>query len=129
MKRETNEWLKIALEDLQSAEILFENDIYRMVCYHSQQAIEKFLKTLMVEKEMEIIRTHNIIDLINNLKKEGYDVPINEEDAIFLNSIYRFRYPSDLGLLPRGEPLREDANKALNLAKLVSEWVKKILLL
>jgi HEPN domain-containing protein len=41
MRRETEEWLKLANEDLQSAEYLFEKKLFRMVCFHAQQSVEK----------------------------------------------------------------------------------------
>ncbi len=47
MKRETQEWVKIAEEDLESAECLFAKGLYRMVCYHAQQAVEKFPKATL----------------------------------------------------------------------------------
>ncbi|MEW6115553.1 MAG: HEPN domain-containing protein [Nitrospirota bacterium] len=49
MRKETEEWVKIAGEDLQSAEYLFEKSLYRMACYHAQQAVEKLLKAVLVE--------------------------------------------------------------------------------
>ncbi|MDI6802129.1 MAG: HEPN domain-containing protein [Thermodesulfovibrionales bacterium] len=50
MKRETEEWLKIAEEDFQAAEHLFEISLFRMVCYHAQQSVEKGLKAILTEK-------------------------------------------------------------------------------
>jgi len=58
MKRETQEWLKIAEEEFRSGECLFERGFYRIVCYHAQQAVEKILKALLVEKEIPPPRTH-----------------------------------------------------------------------
>lgn len=126
MKKESKEWIKIAIEELQSAEYLFEKSLYRMVCYHAQQAVEKILKAILTEHETEFSRTHNILDLRNAVEKIGYRTPIIDEDAIFLSSIYRARYPSDLGLLPSGEPTKEDADKALTLAKGIVNWLKEI---
>lgn len=126
MKKETKEWTKIAIEELQAAEYLFERSLYRMVCYHAQQAVEKILKAILTEHETEFSRTHNILDLRNAVEGIGYKIPIIDEDAIFLNSVYRARYPSDLGLLPSGEPTREDANKALTVAKGMVNWFKDI---
>jgi HEPN domain-containing protein len=53
MKRETEEWIKIAKEELQAAEHLFETSLYRMVCYHAQQAVEKIFKAILTKKEIE----------------------------------------------------------------------------
>jgi len=126
MKKETQEWFKIAREDLQAAEHLFDKDLYRMVCYHSQQAVEKVCKAILVEKGIEVPRTHNIFDLVSAIKKLGFKPKFKEEDAIFLNSIYRSRYPSALGLLPGGEPTLGDAKKALGVAQGVVTWAQKI---
>ncbi len=125
MKKETKEWLKIALEDLEAAECLMDKGLFRMVCYHSQQAVEKTLKALLTEKEIEFRRTHNIIDLKNAVIATGYKIDITEEEAVFLNSIYRARYPAALGLLPDGEPQRIDAEKALSIAKRFSSIIEE----
>lgn len=125
MKRETREWMKIAEEELESAEYLFVKGLYRMVCYHAQQAVEKFLKATLAEKKGRVPRTHNILDLVFALQEEGYRTPLSEEEAIFLTSIYRARYPVSLGLLPQGEPSSEEAHKALYLAQEICSWFRK----
>jgi HEPN domain-containing protein len=63
MRKETEEWFRIASEDLESADALMERKLFRMVCYHAQQAVEKILKALMSEHEIDIPRIHNLIDL------------------------------------------------------------------
>lgn len=126
MRKESSEWIKIATEDFQSAEYLFDKSLYRMVCYHAQQTVEKILKSILTEHETEFSRTHNILDLGNAVEKVGQKPPLIDEDAIFLNSVYRSRYPSDLGLLPSGEPTKEDAEKALHIAKKVLNWFRVI---
>ena len=123
MKRETEEWLKIALQEYKSAEYLFEKTLYRMVCYHAQQTVEKILKAILIEREIDFARTHNILDLRNAVIRLGYKIEITDEDSVFLNSVYRSRYPSDLGLLPSGEPTREDAKKSLKIAKVMIDKI------
>jgi len=122
MRRETEEWLKLANEDLQSAEYLFEKRLFRMVCYHAQQAVEKVLKSLLAESEVEIPRIHNLLDLNNFAKGLSYATNLADEEAIFLNTVYRWRYPPDLGLLPSGEPTELDAQRALSIARVVVDW-------
>jgi HEPN domain-containing protein len=126
MRKEAEAWLKISLEDLQSAEVLFERKLFRMSCYHAQQSIEKILKALLAEHEIDFPRTHNLLDLNNAVKKLGYASMLSDEDAVFLNSIYRARYPSEAGLLPFGEPLEKDATRALKTAREVAGWIKEI---
>ncbi len=41
MRKEAEAWLKIAAEDLQSAEVLFDRNLFRQACYHAQQSVEK----------------------------------------------------------------------------------------
>ena len=72
MKKESKEWAKIAMEELQSAEYLFKRSLSRMVCYHAQQAVEKILKAILTEHEIEFSRTHNILDLRNAVEKIGH---------------------------------------------------------
>jgi len=126
MRKEAEAWLTISAEDLQSAEVLFERKLYRMACYHAQQSVEKVFKALLADHEVDFPRTHNILDLNNAIKKLKYSAIITDEDAVFLNSIYRARYPSEAGLLPFGEPLEKDAVKALKTAREVAGWIKKV---
>jgi HEPN domain-containing protein len=122
MRREAKEWLKLANEDLQSGEYLFEKGLFRMVCYHAQQAVEKVMKSLLADKEVEIPRTHNLLDLNNSAEKLGHATGLTEEEAIFLNTVYRWRYPPDIGLLPSGEPTELDARRALDIARTIVKW-------
>lgn len=125
MRKETEEWVIIAEEELQSAEYLLGKSLFRMVCYHAQQAVEKILKAVLAEHEVDIPRIHNLLDLNNAVKKFNYNTPLTDEDSIFLNSVYRSRYPSALGLLPWGEPRDEDAQRALRIANGMMIWFKE----
>ncbi len=125
MRKEAEAWLKISAEDLQSAEVLFERRLFRMACYHAQQSVEKVLKALLADREVDFPRTHNILDLNNAIKKLGHSAFLSDEDAVFLNSIYRARYPSEAGLLPLGDPLEKDAAQALKIAKAVAGLMQK----
>lgn len=125
MRKEAEAWLRISAEDLQSAEVLSGRKLFRPVCYHAQQSVEKCLKALLVDRDIEIPRTHNILDLNNAAKKLGYSVEVTDEDAVFLSSVYRARYPSDAGLLPLGEPIKQDAERALKIARDMARWMKK----
>ncbi|TLD39858.1 MAG: hypothetical protein JETT_3880 [Candidatus Jettenia ecosi] len=48
------------------------------------------------------------------------------DDAIFLNSIYKGRYPTEDGLLPHGEPSRKDTEQAISAAKKLIEKLSDI---
>ncbi len=111
------EWFKFAKEDYEMANILFKNAYYRGSCIHSQQAIEKCLKGMLVKNKWELERTHNIGALIAFAHKYNIPIQISDEDIELIDSIYRGRYPAEEGLLPFGEPGKEEAEKSLGIAK------------
>jgi HEPN domain-containing protein len=84
--------------------------------------VEKVMKSLLADKEVEIPRTHNLLDLNNSAEKLGHATGLTEEEAIFLNTVYRWRYPPDIGLLPSGEPTELDARRALDIARTIVKW-------
>ena len=72
MRRETEEWLRIAYEEYQSANVLIKEGLYRMVCYHAQQTVEKMLKAILTEHEVDFSRTRNLLDLKSATDALGY---------------------------------------------------------
>jgi len=126
MRKVTSSWIKDVEEELDSAVILYEHGKYRGACYHSQQCVEKGLKTLILEKGEKPKRIHDIIELHNIVKKMGWEIDITIDDAVYLNSIYKGRYPTEEGLLPHGDPSKEDAEKAVTVSRLVVERLRKL---
>jgi HEPN domain-containing protein/predicted nucleotidyltransferase len=117
MRKATGAWLLEAQEELEIARVLLEHAKLRGVCLHSQQCVEKLLKALLLEKGRRLPRTHDVIDLWNSALSEGWSVDIELDDLVFLNSVYRGRYPTEEGLLPHGEPSVEDARRAVRAAE------------
>ena len=126
MRKTTAVWIKDAEEELDSALILFEHEKYRPACYHAQQCVEKGLKALLLESGKRPDRTHDIIDLFNKVRKSGFDCGLIMEEAIFLNSIYKGRYPTEQGLLPQGAPSQKDAERAISSANGLMEKLKSL---
>lgn len=124
MRKATGSWIKEAKDELDSAIILCEHGKYRGACYHSQQSVEKGLKALILEKGRKPERIHDIVELLNEVIKQGWSVSLTMDDAILLNSIYKGRYPTEEGLLPHGEPSREDTEQAISAAK---KFIEKLL--
>ncbi len=127
MRKTTSGWIREAEEDLDSARILHEHGKYRGACYHSQQSVEKVLKALIIEKGRRPERTHDIVELANAVRQGGWPLDFAVDEAVFLNSVYRSRYPAEEGLLPYGEPTREDAARALRAADQVMSQGKALL--
>ncbi len=97
MKEETKLWIEKAEQDVNVAEILVANErpLFEMVCFHCQQAAEKFLKAFLVEHEVEFQRTHDLVLLIQqyiSLIDESFSKI--QEDALELSEFaVATRYP------------------------------------
>ncbi len=124
-----NLWLDYAADDLKSAEVLLKEGITSMVCFHSQQAVEKLLKAYLAANSKQIPRTHNLIRLRAICEElAGKQFEIKDEQISFLNDVYiDSRYPSDFGLLPSGKPTMEDAKKAFSIASDIDSQLRKII--
>ena len=116
-------WLKYAEEDMTSAKVLLDAELYNMVCFHSQQAVEKALKALLASLDQPIPRTHNLVRLAELCENAlGISLELDEEAIMFLNDVYLgSRYPSDMGILPSGMPNRADAQRAYDYARRLYE--------
>ena len=128
MRKTTELWVKDAGEELESAVILYDHGKYRGACYHTQQCVEKGLKAVILEKGKRPGRIHDIIELLNRVTKLEFDSGLSIDEAVFLSSIYKGRYPTEEGLLPHGEPSQKDTEKAISAAKILMERLKTSLL-
>ena len=117
MRKETENCLKDAQEELEAAAILYEHAKYRASCYHAQQSVEKGLKALILEKGKVPQRTHDLVELLEKVNKLGWSINLDMDEIIFLNSVYRGRCPNEQGLLPHGEPSQSEAKKGIEAAE------------
>jgi HEPN domain-containing protein len=62
--RKDNPWLVYAREDDETLDLIYGSNLYRTMCYHSQQLAEKIIKAALFGKEIKIHRTHNITYLL-----------------------------------------------------------------
>jgi len=103
----------LADNDLQAAVIII-NDEYpltNIAAFHCQQAIEKYFKAFIIEKDIPLIRTHDLIKL-NGMINEIKDLGIDEKKLMVINEVYiDSRYPGDLGLMPDGMPTNEQVKE------------------
>ena len=125
MRKVTEQWIHDAEDELSSARILPANGKTRTACFHSQQCVEKCLKALIIEKGERPEKTHDILELGSHARRAGWGIDLEMEDAVFLNSIYKGRYPSEEGLLPHGEPREQDARRAVSAAESAFRSMKK----
>ena len=65
-------WIKKAESDLRSANVLLKADdvITEAVCFHCQQAIEKYLKAFLTEKNVRFGKIHDLLTLLEMCIRE-----------------------------------------------------------
>ncbi len=127
MKDETKKWLEYADENLRSARLLLDSELFNPCLQNVQQAVEKMLKALLMESTKKIKKTHSINELVNILDKYGLNVDMTEDDCDLLDSIYLpSKYP--LGsILPDFEPDLQTCRKCIAVADRVWDSVTSLL--
>ncbi len=120
-----NHWLNIANKDLESAKILMKNMYpapFEIICYHCQQAAEKFLKCISASLGMEVVKTHDILKVLDQYVNQ---IEIPQEIVVIAGTLTQFatktRYPEII-------ELDEDTTKlAITQAEQVKIWTEKII--
>jgi HEPN domain-containing protein len=127
MKDETKLWLAYAQENLASAVVLLESDLFNPCLQNTQQTVEKLLKACLTEQGQKIRKTHSINELVAMLAVLGCDVGIDEEECDLLDTIYLpSKYP--LGsVLPDFSPDSELCQRCLAIAEMVSKNVNALI--
>lgn len=122
------DWIRQAVEDLDTARILIEVKKYYASAYYSQQSAEKALKYLLLLHGKDPGKTHALLELSEMIEKEGIEV--NEqikEDLMVLSPHFLIsRYPDVANGLPADQYNKNIAEDLYNKAKRVVEWVKRV---
>ena len=127
MKDETRQWLTYAQENRRSAEVLLESGLYNPCLQNAQQAVEKMLKALLVEKNIKIKKTHSISELARLLKDTGAEIDISEDECELFDSIYLpSKYPVG-GMLPDYEPDKMICRQCLDIIAGIEKSVTKLI--
>ncbi len=126
MKDETETWLKYANENLRSAKLLLDSSLFNPCLQNVQQAVEKWLKALIVESSLKLKKTHSINELRNTLVAGGIGIiDITEDECDLLDSIYLpSKYPLG-GVLPDFEPDLEICTRCMAIAERINALVEE----
>jgi HEPN domain-containing protein len=119
-------WLEQAEEDLITANYLMEKERYYMVCFLSQQIVEKSLKAYLYFKGEELVIGHSVQELCEWAERFDREFAETKEKIAILDSYYMpTRYPNSLpSSIPAKVFRKVPAEEALKLAKEVFELVK-----
>lgn len=127
MKEQTKTWLEYADENLRSARVLLESNLFNPCLQNAQQAIEKMLKAVLAESGIKIKKTHSINELVTILAENDLSVNIKEDERDLIDSIYLpSKYPAG-GVLPNFEPDMQICRQCLAIANRVKESITHLL--
>jgi HEPN domain-containing protein len=118
------EWLRRARSNLARAkadrglpEVLYED-----LCFDAQQAAEKAVKALLVQRRVPFPKTHALMDLLTLLHQAGVDIPEGIRRAGLLTGYaVESRYPG-----PAEEVSREEYVEAVEIAERVVAWAESL---
>ena len=116
MQKAVQEWLETSEYDIKTAEAMLETQRYLYVVFMCQQAIEKLLKAIYVQRKNELPpRTHNLLYLIDVLQ-----IDIEDPDKNLFSQLNQFyletRYPGERNELAK-EIDRDKAKEMLEKSK------------
>ena len=127
MKNETRIWISYANENLDVARLALEHGHLNSSLQNIQQAVEKYLKAVIVEKDLEFRRTHSIRELVGILTDQGIRVNISDDEMDLMDAVYLpSKYPI-YSVLPHALPEPEICRDALNFVEKVQASVSGIL--
>jgi len=122
MRKEVLDWLNAAEDDLNTARLLFENNVFYASAFYSQQAAEKALKSAEINVLKTSSQSHNLIELA---RKVGADEKTVSAARKLSPHYIISRYPRAASALPADLYSKVDAQELLTNAKEVFEWCEK----
>lgn len=90
------EWLDKADEDFRFAEENLQqgSTFYSQICFHFQQAAEKYLKAFIIARGLGFSKVHDLVYLLRLCSAHAPAFSGLEEDCVLLNAAYiETRYP------------------------------------
>ena len=123
-EEDSNEWLNKAREDFAFASsILPDTLFYAQVCFHFQQAAEKFLKSYIIAKGLEFKKIHELRKLLKICETATPLFSNFREEADFLSPFYiDTRYPVHWPAVVT----KDEALKALDAALKIKDLVERL---
>jgi len=123
MKEITKEWITKAEEDYRVAvrELKAKPPALSSVCFHAHQCVEKYLKAILQENDVQFERMHDLDILIDLSKGIFPGLEKFREDLIRLNAYaVEVRYPGF-------NPLEKDAIEAVSIMRQVRNLMRRFL--
>ncbi|WP_164522149.1 HEPN domain-containing protein [Halocella sp. SP3-1] len=108
------EWIHKAGNDLGMAKLALDNQVEYTdaICFHCQQAVEKYLKAYLIDQDIVFKRSHSIsylLDLMDDI--ENVSESLYQKAEILESYAVEIRYPDNWY-----EPTKEETAEAYNIA-------------
>lgn len=121
--REHERWLRTATDDLKLAKVGLSLELFEPSIYHCQQAAEKALKSYLIFKRQAIVKTHDLIQLLECCLGFDKDFEKLYQATKKLNPFStKFRYPTEYDILEASE-LEFAIKNAESVLKFVSKKI------
>jgi HEPN domain-containing protein len=112
-------WFAYARENLNAARTLLDAGWLNTSLQNSQQAVEKALKSVLLGRELAVKRTHNVRELVTDLRRAGLDLGMTDDECDLIDSVYLpSKYPP-VSALPDAMPDAETAGRCVRIAESV----------
>lgn len=114
-------WLIKADNDLKVAEHEMETNekerVKEAICFHCQQAVEKYLKAYLIFHKTDFGRTHNLEYLLTLCSKKDEEFKKIDVGNLSFYAV-EIRYPDDFYI-----PTTKETEESIKIAKQVKEFV------
>jgi len=121
MSELVREWLEKAEGDSDTAKrevLVKDNPNWDAVCFHAQQAVEKYLKALLQKDNIPFQKIHDLAMLLEKLLNKYPEWQKFQETLEWLSAFaIEFRYPGEFAT-------KEEADKAVDI---MNQWRSRIL--
>jgi HEPN domain-containing protein len=103
---EIKDWIEKADHDLGSAKVIYLHlpEYFDTIAFHCQQAVEKYLKALLIFYQIDFTRTHDLIYLLERISEKVEIEDSRFQKAFFLSNFgVQIRYPNNIIKLTKEE--------------------------
>ena len=127
---EIQSWIEKANHDIGTAELTFHHkpEYYDTICFHCQQAVEKYLKVYLVHLNLEFKPKHSLVYLLDLISQQDqFSLDYYEKASKLESYAVDIRYPDSNDEIPTIEELKEAIGIVNDFQKAIIEKLSKIL--
>ncbi len=120
---ELKSWIAHAEDDFESAKVLTrqKKPLLYSACFHAQQCAEKYMKALLVFKDQDFPKVHDLNTLNDLCSAAGIFLGMDKADLARLSAYaIMSRYPGD-------EPTLKETKGAIESAKAIRRFARSYL--